>query len=480
MLLGGIIMFTILENDISRKLLILDVLYCSDRYISIDEMITIANCTRKTLSKDLVTINEKQDVIEYHREKGLFYNKTKGVNFHFFYCTYLKESLYVEILRLILIEELTVVSMSRKLFISESKTRRIIEVWNQYFSERDFSFAIKTSGESTILLGDETQIRWFSHIMLFELSFIEIYDCEIQEKQEYLTYRTLLKDTFFDADIKEYECKRSFFYAQAALYRIKKGHRDHNRDIYLSFDNEEKTETLREFEELMSIETGVKFNLCIKNQLIPKYYFPDLCSKTDEPNLTMKKIVEDIVETLEIDKVDMTAELTRIIAKMTHLYNYEPTATYFLLDFIGLNYQKQKKNHYHFNKTVDRIFKDNNMVFPNRKRKQIFYRELVFLLNTELDLQKYILRRPVLAVYVFASESMGDAMVNLLRIYFGGRIELHVTDDIDEKLIHSDLILSNYLLPKELEGKKVHFLEAIDLNWLHLLDSKLTEVYNDL
>ncbi|SPN72813.1 protein of unknown function [Brochothrix thermosphacta] len=77
-------MLSILENDISRKLTILDNLYKSNRHISIAEMIELLNCTRKTLSKDIASINAAYDVVEYHREKGFFLIRRKVLISTFF------------------------------------------------------------------------------------------------------------------------------------------------------------------------------------------------------------------------------------------------------------------------------------------------------------------------------------------------------------------------------------------------------------
>lgn len=106
-------MLSILENDIERKLNLIETLYKTNECIIIEDMITSLKCTRKTLAEEIANVNEKYNVIEYHRGKGLFFNTSKGVNFHFYYCTYLKESLYVEILKLILIDEISVVRISR-------------------------------------------------------------------------------------------------------------------------------------------------------------------------------------------------------------------------------------------------------------------------------------------------------------------------------------------------------------------------------
>ena len=475
-------MLSILENDISRKLTILDNLYKSNRHISIAEMTELLNCTRKTLSKDIASINAAYDVVEYHREKGFFFNKTKGVNFYFFYCTYLRESLHVEVLRLILIEEMSIVKISRRLFISESKTRRLIDVWNQYFNERNFDFLIKTNADSTMILGNETQIRWFNHTMLFELEYIDIYEFKLQESREYRSYKSFLKDNFFDANTSEYEKIKSFFFVKAALYRINKGHMDNNQELYLSFNTKMKNNTLIQFEKMMSIETGVYFNDDVRKQILPKYYFLSLCGEVDSGTSKITNIINDVFDyILEAEESENRCHAEKkAVLKMNHLHKYGPEVTYFLLDFVALNYKTQQEYYFYFYEELNEIIAKHNFLFESEKQKQLFYKELVLLLNVELSLPKYILKRPRVTIYLFASHNMIQSTMKIIKSYFGDRIELHVADCINDKLHESDLIISNYLFLSKLEVKKVHFQETIDLKWLYLLDSKLKKIYKKL
>lgn len=475
-------MLSILENDISRKLTILDNLYKSNRHISIAEMIELLNCTRKTLSKDITSINAAYDVVEYHREKGFFFNKTKGVNFYFFYCTYLRESLHVEVLRLILIEELSIVKISRRLFMSESKTRRLIDVWNQYFNERNFDFLIKTSADCTMILGNETQIRWFNHTMLFELEYIDIYEFKLQESREYGAYKSVLKNDFFDSNTSEHEKIKSFFYVKAALYRTNKGHVDNNEEVYLSFGTNMKNNTLIQFENIMAIETGVYFTDDVRNQILPKYYFPSLCEEIDSGTSEIMKIINDVFDyilTTEESENRYRAE-KKVTLKMNHLHKYGPEVTYFLLDFVALNYKTQQEYYFYFYEELNKIVAKHNFLFESEKQKQLFYKELVLLLNVELSLPKYVLKRPRVTIYLFASHSTIQSTIKIIKSYFGDRIELRVADCINDKLHESDLIISNYFFLGNLEAKKVHFQETIDLKWLYLLDSKLKKIYKKL
>ncbi|EUJ38845.1 hypothetical protein BTHER_00305 [Brochothrix thermosphacta DSM 20171 = FSL F6-1036] len=71
---------------------------------------------------------------------------------------------------------------------------------------------------------------------------------------------------------------------------------DNNEEVYLSFGTNMKNNTLIQFENIMAIETGVYFTDDVRNQILPKYYFPTLCEEIDSGTSEIMKIINDVFD----------------------------------------------------------------------------------------------------------------------------------------------------------------------------------------
>ncbi|WP_141691012.1 helix-turn-helix domain-containing protein, partial [Brochothrix thermosphacta] len=155
----------ILENHLARKLILIELLYNKKKYIQIEDAIEILDCSKNTLLKDILEINNYFYIIEFEKNKGFFFNKERGINFNFIYCKLLTESMSVQLLFNILTSEATITDISHDMFVSESKVRKIVSRWNCYINSRNFSFEISVEKNKLILEGNETEIRLFCHYM---------------------------------------------------------------------------------------------------------------------------------------------------------------------------------------------------------------------------------------------------------------------------------------------------------------------------
>ncbi|WP_366945909.1 helix-turn-helix domain-containing protein [Brochothrix thermosphacta] len=65
-------MKNILENHLARKLILIELLYNKKKYIQIDDAIEILDCSKNTLLKDILEINNYFYIIEFEKNKGFF------------------------------------------------------------------------------------------------------------------------------------------------------------------------------------------------------------------------------------------------------------------------------------------------------------------------------------------------------------------------------------------------------------------------
>lgn len=174
-------MKNILENHLARKLILIELLYNKKKYIQIEDAIEILDCSKNTLLKDILEINNYFYIIEFEKNKGFFLNKERGINFNFIYGKLLTESMSVQLLFNILTSEATITDISHDMFVSESKVRKIVSRWNCYINSRNFSFEISVEKNKLILEGNETVIRLFCHYMLLELNYSNIFEPETSD-----------------------------------------------------------------------------------------------------------------------------------------------------------------------------------------------------------------------------------------------------------------------------------------------------------
>lgn len=466
----------ILEKDIHRKLIILNSLYQQGDYIAIDDILSYLNCSKKTLLKDIEDINSYHDIIDNNKAKGISINKERSIDFNFFYGYFLNQSVAVKTLKIILINEPSIHQIADELFVSESKTRIIIRQWNMYFCERNFNFKITKDNFNISIEGDETEIRLFMHYMLFSLKFNEIYTCNVDKSQLYSSYLLMINETLDRTDLDEYNMRKSFFYTLSSLYRTAKGHLDKNRGYYFDL-SENKVKKLSNWENILYEKFKFELTEPVTRQLIHKSFFiEDHASNGVKISHDLEKKISGFIETM-FNNIELLSAKKyvkeRIISRLSYFLSYEPLITYFLFDTSTATFEFQKKQYSQFFRKLDELIIEYKIVFYSTMQKQAFYREMVYVLNIEISLAKYILKKPTVTLYVFEKKHIKNSAVKLMTLFFGDRVLVRISDNLNDETKKSNIIISNYILPQELQHKKVQFQEVISLEWLYQLDGKL-------
>ncbi|EUJ38022.1 helix-turn-helix domain-containing protein [Brochothrix campestris] len=468
-------METVLENDISRKLTLISELYSTHHYLEIQKVACLLGCSKKTLIKDIAQINEHLAVIQVHRTKGLLFDRSKGVNFHYFYSVYLNDSISVKMLYEILKKEPCITSLALDLYVSESKLRGLVDKWNAYFLKRQLRMSIKTKLNVLSLTGNETNIRLFTHYMLYELQFNQIYTREIRKDEVYQAYMAFISSQFQLEHSDHYEMTQSYFYVLASIYRTKKGHFDHNLPNYYSAVKHVETEAFSTWQETMMKAFQLPFTLTVANQLLHRYYLARYCRQTVlhyEIQQKTSRFVEVVLQ--NFTKLTVSDQLKqRMIKDLTVNFQYEPDVTFFLFNTSALIFKSQHEYYHLFFMELDAIFKENELKFSTIARKQSFHREMIYTMNAEINLAKYILKRPIVAVYLFEREEIIKALTNVLQMFFGDRIEIQRVIEPNLQLEQADWVITNYQLPDEFEQQRIDFQGIVTIDWLYRMDEKI-------
>lgn len=470
-------MESVLENDISRKITLISELYSTHHYLEMQKILKFLRCSKKTLIKDISEINEHIAIIEVHRTKGLLFDRSQGVNFHYFHSMYLNDSISVKMLFEIIKNEPCITSLALDLYVSESKIRGLVDKWNTYFLKRKLHISILTKLNVLSLTGNETNIRLFTHYMLYELQFNKIYTREIVNEEVYQAYLAFITSEFQLENESPYEATKAYFYLLASIYRTRKGHFDKNVAVYHSPDKLAGTENYQAWQTLMMRAFKLPITKAIASQLLHRFYLARHCPQPKlhyEIQKKTRRFVEVLLHSLTgISVSEQTKQ--RMIKALTVNFQYEPDITFFLFNTSALVFKLQYKCYQLFFKELDTIFKDNELEFSTLARKQSFYREIINTMNGEINLAKHILKRPLVLIYLFEREEIIKSLTNILRMFFGERIDIRIVTEVERELIESDWVITNYQLTDDLEQKRIDFTGIVTSDWLYRIDEKIKQ-----
>lgn len=470
-------MKNVLENHLARKLLLIEELYNKKKYLQLDEAAELLCCSKNTLSKDIMEINKKFYVIEYEKTKGLSFNKNKGVNFNYLYGYLLTESTSVQLLKQIIIEEPTITDIAYDIFISESKVRKLIGKWNEYLKGRNFSFKIIIDKNKLILAGNETDIRLFCHYMFFGLNYTDIYDQTTSDSQLYRLYKENIKKQYSSkCNIGDYELTKAYYFMITALYRIKNGHYDNVFEDYHPFKVSFSSTLYRNLETKITQVFNVEVDTKLVNQIIHHSYFKEYNQELAPIMLEVKEKYERFVQNIIdcIPNLILTEETTRKIKEsLLLILLHSPQIKYFLVDHNINVYNVHFKQYRNFFMIINDLAEQEGNIFKSEEIRRAFFIKLVYTLNAEICIAKYTLTRPCIAIYSFGTADVKKALKSLMQMFFGERIGILITDNLEGKTEEADLIITNYLLPTSYEDKTIYFPENVTLEWLFSLDEEL-------
>lgn len=291
-------MKNILENHLARKLILIELLYNKKKYIQIEDAIEILDCSKNTLLKDILEINNYFYIIEFEKNKGFFLNKERGINFNFIYGKLLTESMSVQLLFNILTSEATITDISHDMFVSESKVRKIVSRWNCYINSRNFSFEISVEKNKLILEGNETEIRLFCHYMLLELNYSNIFEPETSDSQLYSVFKANVLAQYENViPLDEYELRKMYYFMLTSLYRIKNGHTDNNR-TYKKMDLNTDSNMFRELNRLVIGEFNLELNEQLMNQIIHHSFLNGIYQNLSTSQIEKKRKYEHFIDTI--------------------------------------------------------------------------------------------------------------------------------------------------------------------------------------
>lgn len=467
-------MKNILENHLARKLTLIELLYNKKKYIQVEEAITILDCSKNTLLKDILEINNYFYIIEFEKNKGFFLNKEKGINFNFIYGKLLTESLSVQLLFNILTSEATITDISYDMYVSESKVRKIVANWNCYINSRKFSFEISVEKNKLRLEGNETEIRLFCHYMLLELNYTNIFEPETSDSQLYAVFKENVLAQYENIiPLDEYELRKMYYFMLTSLYRIKHGHTDNNR-TYKKMDLKTDSILFRELNRLVIGEFNLELNEQLMNQIIHHSFLNGIYQKLStsqlENKLKYERFIDNILE--YFPKSTITSEMRKKISKkLALILLYSRNVLYFLIDHNDDVYKHHIQQYHEFFNVINTIADKDKVFFISQENKQFFLIQLVYTLNSELGMVKYTMSQPTVAIYAFATLEEKNGLRNLVKMFFGDRIEVLVIADLDDK--STDIVITNYILSNKSECMMVHYPGKVTLDWLYNLADKL-------
>lgn len=467
-------MKNILENHLARKLILIELLYNKKKYIQIEDAIEILDCSKNTLLKDILEINNYFYIIEFEKNKGFFLNKERGINFNFIYGKLLTESMSVQLLFNILTSEATITDISHDMFVSESKVRKIVSRWNCYINSRNFSFEISVEKNKLILEGNETVIRLFCHYMLLELNYSNIFEPETSDSQLYSVFKANVLAQYENViPLDEYELRKMYYFMLTSLYRIKNGHTDNNR-TYKKMDLKTDSNMFRELNRLVIGEFNLELNEQLMNQIIHHSFLNGIYQNLSTSQIEKKRKYEHFIDTIldYFPKSTITSEKReKISKKLALILLYSRNVLYFLIDHNDDVYKYHVQQYHEFFNVINTIADNDKIYFTSQENKQFFLIQLVYTLNSELGMVKYTMSQPTVAIYAFATLEEKNGLRNVVKMFFGDRIKVLVIADLDDK--STDIVITNYVLPSKSEGIMIHYPGKVTLDWLYDLAGKL-------
>lgn len=168
-------MESIFENDINHCLKIVDVLYRSGTYISVDQLVNLLEINRKTLSTYVEMIDSISQKEGKLANRLIYYQKSKGYRFvgekqdcDILRFAIIKSSVGYAILKtLFFCGELHLVKFCSKYYCTEKQVIRKVRLFNERISSAKLK--IQSSKGIFQIKGEESQIRYLMYIIFWNL-----------------------------------------------------------------------------------------------------------------------------------------------------------------------------------------------------------------------------------------------------------------------------------------------------------------------
>lgn len=157
-----------LEKQLERQIMLICLL--SMDMAEINDLAEELKVTDKTIIADIDNFNSScfPAYIEVNQYKEVTLKIPSNLNLDDIFIKILNNSIYIEVLKYILISEPSLTEISAKLFLSKTSVRRIITKINTYFSKERLDIQIILTTRLQII-GDEIYIRKFFSSMFKEI-----------------------------------------------------------------------------------------------------------------------------------------------------------------------------------------------------------------------------------------------------------------------------------------------------------------------
>ncbi|MEX1514839.1 helix-turn-helix domain-containing protein [Enterococcus sp. C46] len=157
-----------LEKQLERQIMLICLL--SMDMAEINDLAEELKVTDKTIIADIDNFNSScfPAYIEVNQYKEVTLKIPSNLNLNDIFIKILNNSIYIEVLKYILISEPSLTEISAKLFLSKTSVRRIITKINTYFSKERLDIQIILTTRLQII-GDEIYIRKFFSSMFKEI-----------------------------------------------------------------------------------------------------------------------------------------------------------------------------------------------------------------------------------------------------------------------------------------------------------------------
>ncbi|WP_347078254.1 helix-turn-helix domain-containing protein, partial [Bacteroides stercoris] len=165
-----------MEKQLERQIMLICLL--SMDMAEINDLAEELKVTDKTIIADIDNFNSScfPAYIEVNQYKEVTLKIPSNLNLDDIFIKILNNSIYIEVLKYILISEPSLTEISAKLFLSKTSVRRIITKINTYFSKERLDIQIILTTRLQIILttrlqiiGDEIYIRKFFSSMFKEI-----------------------------------------------------------------------------------------------------------------------------------------------------------------------------------------------------------------------------------------------------------------------------------------------------------------------
>lgn len=447
-------MRTILSKKHQRALLLLEKIY-EERFISIKQAASFLDISTKTLRMDIDSINIEISPISItlNASDELYLEIPLDYSIEYIYPAILSFSIEFNLIEsLFLSEKHTIESLSEKLFISPSTTRRMIRSINNSLKEETIYINLKPLK----IIGDEKKI----------CNFIIHLISEKYQGQKSLFSRTQLFviDQIFSYISKENQLilnypdvERLKIWIMVCIIRIK-----HNNFIFPT-DNFKPPFKLSSLNELVLKRLfKTVFKIELNNQVIFQIFFVffngqyafnskhlDEIAATSSEKQFLKMEIEKLIDTISSKLQIEHSNKENLLLELYNISNLQYGKPYILYDHYQMFVQNIKKNHIEF---IDILISEVEAFFTKINLKNDSLNSYLYMIishwkNLYLEIEN---RTPVLTIGLFYSTDIEHMtmMKDAIQFKFNNRFEIEILSDpifknFEKKARDKDLIITN-------------------------------------